>query len=242
MKHTVFYFAPHQDDELTNFGAAICADLDAGHEVFCVLCTDGGASGARGLLADGGGCAWHDKRHTFALSREAFAAARDHEFTASCLALGIEPEHIVISPLRAPDSGCTVEAARRIILDATAACPNEHTMIKTLLPVTWRRQNPDHTAIAQAAAGLKAEGRFADVRFYCEMILLPAPDHIRLQKIEPTPQGRERLLRAADEYGRWEPQNGRFAIGVHSVYDEMEEFRQKPFSWLVSANDEINGR
>ena len=43
----VLYFSPHQDDELLNLGAAMCKDINAGYEVFCVLCTDGGASGAR---------------------------------------------------------------------------------------------------------------------------------------------------------------------------------------------------
>ncbi len=236
MKQTIFYFSPHQDDELTNLGAAICADLEQGREVFCVLCTDGGASGARKLLANGAACAWHEGQHGFALSREAFSAARDREFTASCLALGVAPDHIVIPAFRAPDGSGDRAAARRIMLEATAACPAEQTVIKTLLPVDWRRQNPDHTAIALVAKALLAEGRFADVRFYLEMILLPAPENMTLREIAPSPQARERLMRAADEYARWEPESGRYAVGVHSVYDEFEAYRQKPRSWLVEES------
>ena len=233
----VFYFSPHQDDELTNLGAAVCADLEQGLEVFCVLCTDGGASCARKLLADGSACAWHDGRHDLPLSKREFIAARDREFTASCLALGVEPDHVIIPPFRAPDGGCTPAAAELIILNATTACSAQHTAIKTLAPVTRQRQNPDHTAIALAAAALFAERRFAALQTYYEMILLPAPDGVPLQKLTPSPQGRVRLLRAAAEYGRWEPENGRYAIGRHSVYDEFEAFRREPCAWLVQPEN-----
>ena len=228
-----FYFAPHQDDEVTNLGAAICADLEEGREVFCVICTDGGASCARQLLADGSACAWHDGRHETGLSRQEFSAARDREFTASCLALGVKPDHIIIPPFRAPDGGCDIAAAKRIIRDAISSCPAEEAVIKTLLPVDWRHQNPDHTAIALAAGKIYNEGQCAELEYYFEMILLPAPDDVKLQKITPSLQGRERLLRAAAEYGRWEPESRRYAVGFHSVYDEFEDFKREPCAWLI---------
>ena len=236
MKKQIFYFAPHQDDELTNLGAAICADVEQGHEVYCVLCTDGAASGARALLADGRVCAWHGESHRYPLSKEAFSAARDREFIASCRAMGIKPENILISPLRAPDSSCRADAARQIILDATAGCVPEQTVIKTIYPVTRQHQNPDHTAIAQAAGELFAERRFADLQYYYEMILLPAPDSVTLQEIIPSPKGRERLRNAAAAYGLWEPESGRYAIGVHSVYDEFEAFKRQPYARLVTTD------
>ena len=234
----IFYFSPHQDDEVTNLGAAICADLEQGHEVFCVLCTDGGASCARELLADGNLCAWHRGCHDVKLTRETFSAARDREFRASCLALGLKPENIMISPCRALDSGCSVTAAKRIILEATAGCNPKQTVIKTLFPVTWQHQNHDHAAIAQAACEVFTERSFAALQLYYEMILLPAPHGVTLQRISPSSEGKKRLLSAAAEYGRWEPENGRYAVGYHSVYDEFQAFNRAPCSWLVQAVDQ----
>lgn len=231
----VFYFSPHQDDEVTNFGAAICADIEQGHEVFCVLCTDGGASCARELLAGQSVCAWHSGSHAIDLTREAFSAARDREFKASCLALGLKPENILISPLCAPDSGCSADAAQQIILDATAGFAPEQTVIKTIFPTPWQHQNPDHAAIAQAAGALFAKRRFAGLEYYYEMILLPAPDDVALQKIVPSPEGKKRLLLAAAAYGLWEPEHGRYAVGYHSVYDEFQAYVREPCAWLVKT-------
>ena len=233
MTGQIFYFSPHQDDEVTNLGAAICDDLEQGYEVFCVLCTDGGASCARTLLGNGNVCPWHSGRHDLTLNRQEFSAARDREFTASCLALGIAPDHIVIPSYRAPDGGCGKDAAKQIILQATASCPAGQAVIKTILPVDWRRQNPDHTAVALAAGELFAERRVAGLQYYYEMILLPSPENVTLERITPSPQARERLLKAAAEYARWEPENGRYAVGRHSVFDEFEDFQREPCAWLV---------
>lgn len=228
MTEHVFYLAPHQDDELTNFGAAICADLSAGREVFCVLCTDGGASGARGLIGDGGSCAWHDGAHLNELSREEFSKARDREFIASCRALGVRDENILIPARRAADGSGDKETARAIILETLVSHPADRLGVKALMPLSGGRQNRDHTATGLAAEELFAEGRFDELTLFWEMILLPAPGDVRLTKITPAPDERERLLKAAEEYSLWDPDAGRYAVGLHSVYDEIKDFEKDP--------------
>ena len=230
----VFFFAPHQDDELTNLGAAICADIDAGNEVFCVLCTDGGASGARLLIGDNGACAWHEGDHVFPMSRDDFSAARDREFIASCLAMGLKRENIIVSPCRGKDSSLKLEEAEKIILDATASFPPESVVVKTLYPLARGKQNPDHTALGMAAKQLFSRGCFSSLELYYEMILLPADD-VQLFTMIPAPSQREKLLAACAEYGLWAPEAGRFAVGRHSVFDEFSDFERKPFSYLVKS-------
>ena len=230
----VFYFSPHQDDELLNLGTAMCRDIDAGREVFCVLCTDGGASGARRLIGDGGACAWHEGRHDYPMDVPAFSAARDREFTASCRCMGLRPDHIIIPADRAPDGQLTPEHAAEIMRSAIKDFPPEQVTVKTLAEVTWQRQNPDHTAVARAALRLREENACAAAEEYLETILFPAPENIPiLETLTPDDTQRERLLAAAAQYGRWEPEKGFFAVGCHSVWDEFADFREEQFSRLL---------
>lgn len=233
MTEHVFYLVPHQDDELTNFGAAICADVSAGREVFCVLCTDGGASGARRLIGNGGGCAWHGGAHLHALSREDFSRARDREFIASCGALGVKAGNIVIPERRAADGSGDKETAKAILLDLLSKRTDGRVTVKALTPLSEGRQNRDHTATGLAAEELFAEGRFDELVLFWEMILLPAPESARLTKITPAPMERERLLKACAEYSLWDPGAGRYAVGLHSVYDEIKAFEKDPCAWVA---------
>ena len=230
----IFYFSPHQDDELLNLGTAMCRDIDAGHEVFCVLCTDGGASGARRLIGNGGTCSWHRGCHCCPMDAPAFSAARDREFTASCLAMGLPPEHIIIPADRAPDSKLTEDHAAELMRKAIYGFPAENIEIKTLAEVTWQRQNPDHTAVARAALRLREENACAAVEEYLETILFPPPEGTDLlATLTPTPAQRQRLLNAASNYCLWQPDQGRYAVGNHSVWDEFDEFGREQFSRLL---------
>ena len=230
----VFYFSPHQDDELLNLGAALCRDIDAGREVFCVLCTDGGASGARRLLGDGGSCRWHDGAHGYPMTGAAFTAARDREFTESCMAMGLRADHIVIPAGRAPDGRLTEAHAAAIMCGAIKDFPPERVAIKTLAEVAWKKQNPDHTAVARAALRLRSEGRCAVAEEYLETILFPAPEEYRIpETVTPDETRRKRLLAAAESYCRWQPEAGRFAVGFHSVADEFLAFREEQISRLL---------
>ena len=235
MIRTAVFFAPHQDDELNNFGAAVCRDLDAGLEVRVVLCTDGSASGVKRALGSGEPCHMHPGRHVYPLTDAEFTAARDREFTASCRAMGVPEEGIVISPLRGRDGALTVEQAAEIIRAALADLNPHTTAVRSLFPVTAFRQNPDHTALARAAETAFRTGAFAALEQYYELIFTPpTPPDIRLERLRPDAAGRARMLAAADAYALWDPANGRYAIGYHSVADEFIALRKDPVSILVN--------
>ena len=227
----VFYFSPHQDDELLNLGAAICKDIDAGLDVFCVLCTDGGGSGARRLIGDGGCCQWHEGRHDYPMDRAAFSAARDREFTESCLAMGLQQDRVIISPDRMADGASTVKGVKQIILNAIKDFPPDRIAVKTLAPVPWRHQNVDHTALAKAAGELFAEQRFMSLDYYLETILLPPPEETVIETVIPDAEQKRRLRQAAESYRKWDPAHGRYAVGRHSVYDEFADFEKKPYAY-----------
>lgn len=223
MRH-VFYFSPHQDDELTNLGVDLCKEVSAGSAVHVVLCTDGSASGVKRMLCRGDGCRWHQGPHTYTLDIPAFVAARDAEFTESCLALGVPRENIVISPLRAPDGALSADRAEAIMRYALMGYAPEDCVIKTLAPTSAYRQNPDHTAVGTAAERLK--GEYA-VSLLWEFILRPA-DLTGFTVLRPTDAELSRIKKAAAGYRLWQPERGRYAVGYHSVADEFDDFLREP--------------
>ena len=233
-KRFVFYFPPHQDDELCNFGAAILRDLDAGHEVFSVLCTDGGASSARTCIGNGETCRLHGGTHDYRLTREEFSAARDREYHACCAAMGIRQENIRISPLRGRDAELTQAQAERIILDAIAGFPPDRIAVKAFVPITACRQNPDHAAVARAAQALFDAGAFGGLTQFYEAIYLDAADGepYSLEKLTLNESQRERFIAASRCYGLWAPERGFFAVGYHSVKDEFDLLAADPAGYV----------
>ena len=234
----VFYFAPHQDDEISNLGAALTTDLLAGKQVFCVLCTDGSASGARRLIGNGKACHLHGGKHPAGMEVPAFVAARDKEYKACCAAMGLPDAAAVIPEGRAPDGKLTAQTAKRLILEATAGFPPEAVTVKTLYPIPQAGQNPDHTAVGLAARALWERGAFGGLGLFYEAIhlaagLLEGEDFAVLRPGSAAQKAR--LLAAADAYNRWEPEKGFYAVGWHSVYDEFAAFVADPFSLAAPA-------
>ena len=237
----IFYFPPHQDDELTNFGVAIMKDIDAGRRAVCVLCTDGGASGVLRMLGDGRGCHLHPGRHVYPMTRGEFSAARDREYRACCREMGLGDADARISPLRGLDGQLTVESTKEIILDAIKGLPPESVEVRALAPVAGLHQNPDHRATGTAALELFGEGAFGGLTLFYESILLPgvtgdgAPLQYVTERVEPDEGQAERFRRAADRYGIWAPEKGFYAIGHHSVKDEFEMMTADPVSLVCSG-------
>ena len=225
----VFFFAPHQDDELTNLGIPLCRTLGEGASAHVVLCTDGGASGVKRMLINGGGCAWHPGEHNFTLDGPAFTAARDREFYESCRALGVPEGNILISPLRGPDGGLTAENALAVMRDAMKDIPPQERAVVTLAPLPQADQNRDHAAVGYAARTLFDAGECVILTLVWEFILLPPePEMAELVHLVPTPSQFENIKKAAAAYRRWAPAEGRYAVGYHSVADEFDDFLRDP--------------
>lgn len=231
-----FYFAPHQDDELTNLGVPVCRDLNAGNTVFCVLCTDGSASGARRLIGNGEACHLHEGLHPAGFSAPDFIAARDREYIASCRAMGIPEQNILIPEGRAADGALSAAQARALIAAAVGDLPPGAVTVNTLAPVESCRQNPDHNNLGKAALELFKEGRFGALRLFYEPIHLADGllKGLSMETLRPENEAqKKRLQEAAACYNRWEPANGWFAVGYHSVCDEFNAYTADPVALLA---------
>ena len=176
------------------------------------------------------GCAWHEGPHVYTPDTAAFVAARDAEFTESCLALGVKPENILISTLRAPDSTLTADRAQEIMRLALAGYSPAEVELRTLAPMPGTGQNPDHAAVGQAARRLSAEYR---VTLFYEFILLP-PESLRELPVQrPDEAELGRIKKAAASYRCWAPAKGRYAVGYHSVFDEFNDFLRDPLAVIA---------
>ncbi len=228
------YFVAHQDDELNNTGVLLAEEADSFYDdTYVILCTDGGGSGVLGVLADGNDCHLHEGKHVYPMTREEFSVARDREFTESCKLLGVKPENVIIHKLRGLDAQLTESLAEHIIRDTLSLFPAETDFrIRAVSPLFDGRQNPDHKAIGNVCEKLFAEGLFSEAVLVTDSCFEGSCREkfplVSFEERKPDDKEFKKLKAAADCYGRWEPENGRYAVGWHSVKDEFEEIVRNP--------------
>ncbi len=228
-KKTMLYFAPHQDDELLTMGVDICRSVRKGHEVYVILCTDGGASNARLWLNNGKACPIHPEPHHFDVSLADFIRCRDQEFIGSCLALGVPEKNIHIPEKRDRDGALTQKTAEALIRRYVSQC-NGSVTVCTISPNNGPNQHKDHKALGRTAQILLNQGVIRECKFFVEPYhyqeVAENPRHI---PIAPTIQRAEaaeaaQIRKAVDSYSHWDPSQGRYAVGYHSVNTEFTDF------------------
>lgn len=227
-KPVVIYFAPHQDDELLTMGIDACGQItEANADVHVVLCSDGSRSNMRFRINDGKSCPHHEGIHQYELDIPAFVAARDREFAASCDALGFCPENVHILPHRALDGEITVEYAQAQLKAFLSRFPRNVTVC-TISPFGGEAQHKDHRNLGQAALNLYNDGTIRKLRLFIEPYCVDSskksyPD-LQLTEIRADAQIKSRILKAIEAYSLWAPDEGRYAIGFHSVYRMFGDF------------------
>lgn len=235
-RKTKLYFAPHQDDELLTLGVDICASVLRGDDVHVILCTDGSKSSIRGVLANGKACRRHEGLHTYDLSLPEFIQARDREFTDSCLALGVKPDHIHIPKDRNID-GSLYSSKSQEIIRRYLSLLGEDAVVCTHSPLNGPNQHKDHRTLGQAADSLLKQGVIKQAKFFIEPYLysyavdMPQKYPGLPVVTEASDQVKERVKAAVGSYTRWDPENGRYAVGYHSVSTEFNDFLNNPCSY-----------
>lgn len=236
---TVLFFAPHQDDELLTMGAYAQLAIEQGKDAHVILCTDGSRSCVRGVLNDQQSCSKHGGTHNYELNIDKFSDARDREFLSSCMAIGYRPSRIHFHPQRAIDGNLSVEQACTIIEHYIRIFPNAE--ICTITPFAGSSQHRDHKNLGYAALSLHKTKAIKKLTLFIEPYCL---DDFRVQnpnvKLECAKSNSEKnldgLKNAMNQYCLWEPENGRYAIGYHSVTNEFDDFSQNLSSWFYRIN------
>lgn len=219
----VIFLLAHQDDEMFLAGE-IKKQVEEGGRVYVVMVTDGGASQARKILNRKKNCvdALRMKKITSSdifLTRQAFSAARNREFVASMKSLGVTLDHIIfanpggVEGTRYPlyeDGKLTEKKAQEVV----AAVVREYgdgvyftlATHKVDAEGKIRSSHRDHKALSVALA--QFEG-ISEKHFFSES---PTPHERKLSHSQY--QAKHRALY---QYFVCKPQQGRYAVGTHSV-------------------------
>lgn len=214
------YFLPHQDDEMFMAGS-IKRSVDAGHEVYAVLVTDGSQSRVFEYL----------KKKYYPLTREEFSMARDRELLDSLVKLGLPSSHVYFAHSTAhelldqvyKDGRLTEVEAARLVDFFYKQFGNKTTYI-TLISSRTHRQHSDHYALSQA---LLHDVQIQRKRFFSEDPHLG--QLVSLSKAELA--AKQQALRA---YSVWDPKRGRYAVGGQSVEDLLDFWGRNPFEYIVT--------
>ena len=236
----ILYFVPHQDDELLGYGLDIAMETKTGSEnVYVYLCTDGSSSGVRRMLCDNNeACFIHQGKHQYDLSREEFSKARDREFVLSLVALGVKKENIKIYEDRAVDGSLTFDYALKKMREEIkfSGSPDEIS-IRAYAPYRKKPQQTDHSRLGLAAIELFENNEVGEIKLIVEnpeldFSVTDFPQHY-FSKISFDDDAKVKITNACKAYRIWEPENGFYAIGYHSVYGEFVNYLTFPDMYAV---------
>jgi LmbE family N-acetylglucosaminyl deacetylase len=214
------FIVPHQDDEVLIMGSAIQAHLAANRPVYVVLVGDGTKSGVRGIL---------DNHYGISLTTAQFGAARDREFAASAALLGVPENHVIYE--HKPEGGITDAVASEVIDGLIARFGPDATYMTT----SWLDIHPDHRTLGNVLNNRAVYGKAPNARFY---------QFQRYWGHAPTPSygyyattDWETILKDQINYNTWDPDNGRYSIGMLSVPRDFARLVADPRSkWHMPNN------
>lgn len=239
----VVLLLPHQDDEMAFAGMAYYY-LKRGHPIYSLLVTDGSGSMARHVIngrTPDGQRIFSEVRRQFLnpkkqgyqeLDKQDFSAARNREYVASMLTLGIPPENIRIAnpggidgtdrPLY-KDGGLSPAEAYNAINNIYQEVGDGIYITRTSIKGEGDYLNVDHRAIEvalMAFQGISTKYYFSDRENPAFAIPL-TPEEMAVKKA------------MLDQYRVWDPQSGRFAVGEHSVKFMLDDWEKNPYEYVL---------
>lgn len=243
----VVFLFPHQDDEMFMAGT-IHRALTGGRPVYAIMVTDGANSRARHMIngENDDHTAVRDGlkhyRHIplregyLPLDKHAFAVARNKEFFESMLTLGLQPEHILFANSGGvegtttpeyPNDSLTVASATEVIRSFCNLLGNGTYITVAAELGNLNATHGDHYALREA---LRHYPGSMEKKFFSEKIGVGSPVPLSQEEMVT----KKKALRA---YGVWNPREGRFAIGEHSVVDLLAAWKRSPVEYELDASE-----
>lgn len=242
-RNVVIYLVPHADDEVLTFGIPIRNDLHRKKKVFALLLSKGELSQARDVVngyydhesnhpymaGKSQWCKLHKRLHIpsaegyMPLTVEVFGQERVKEFLRATSALGIPKKNTFVYELQHGYFGRV--AMNYIIRDWLKLYPNA-----TFVSMSEIDVQRDHAHVGKIlnqlhqAKVVKYKRNYASVATRMKYPFLEKK-HPRISLIHKKDQAN--LLKAVDVYRIWEPHQGRFALGYHSVETQFEFLKRK---------------
>ncbi|SEM65812.1 Putative cell wall-binding protein [Mesobacillus persicus] len=246
----IFYLVPHADDEVLTFGVDILNQLKNNREVFLILFSKGADSVAREVINGHYdyesrlghtnntlvNCWWHGGYHSPEnehyqhghIDLEEFGDIRVGDYISASAALGVREDHILTETL---SSGMLTEGnIQGVIKKYLSQYPDAQ-----FRSMSWFDGHPPHAAIGAALKGLEKSGEvnpltttyFVSIytdRFAKKEIGLP----LRSITIEEA-SSRNDLTDSINIYKKFDPSNGFYASGYHSVKSQFDSLQTNPY-------------
>ena len=219
------FYAPHQDDESLAMAGAIREHVEAGREVILVLLTRGENGGLLDIMNGTADCPLGQDcpgggAHRVGLGQDDIVRGRTAEFRAAARRLGVD--RVVVRDR--PDSAWGdypgfVQEVRATIQEFEARCPGaSHKLVNGYRDVV-HGGNPDEPNLTHKACREAAEGLAGlDFRFYWVYGYTYPQEQRTADYVLPLSANQfARKRQALAEYGHWDPERGRYALGYHSV-------------------------
>jgi len=227
----VYWFEPHQDDGNLFFGQGGPHHVLAGRRLHVVLMSNGEPSS---VLAKINGTAvdntwWigtHDPAHEGyePLTSTQFGLARTNEWRAAWRSMGVPDDRMHYGMDLAgsdllPDA-ISKDYATEVMQYWMDRSLSTSTAIPSMYAMWWKDLHADHAACGQALHAL----RVADADFANSRWMTKPEDATRAgAAVYGVPatmldQVKSMQRQGAQPYGAWQPEQGAYAIGFHSVY------------------------
>lgn len=232
----ILYIVPHQDDEILSYGVDIRNELSRGRQVHLILLTRGEDSGARKTLNGDYYCYIHGKYHNpqtegykaGSLTPDEFADARTDEYYRASKALGVPNSNIHTEYI--PNGQFYSSRVIPIVQKYLALFPNAD--VRTF---SWFDEHSAHALLGETIQGMQADGLLQryQAKFFISIntdrfYKVPKPMPTIMNVIEK--QSDIQFLRSAiGEYRRWDPRNGHYAVGYHSVQSQFDSLWNDPY-------------
>lgn len=236
----VIYFVPHADDETLTFSVPILNDLRAGKKVYLVLMSHGELSVARDVIngvydqqspygTEGTRvyCKWHGRYHDpleegySNLSLEEFGNVRVQDFYRSAQMLGIPTNRIKVMPL--PNEQFTYTQVHSLFRRYAQWYPNAE--LKTM---SQADRHKDHAMAGKVLNDMYRRGEIKKRPTFFVSVYTDRFSGVHVpgyQLYLSDPSDTAKVLKAIEVYKTWNPTEGYFGTGYHSVpsqFDSME--------------------
>ncbi|MBH8600387.1 PIG-L deacetylase family protein [Thermoactinomyces sp. CICC 23799] len=239
----VVYLVPHADDELLSMGVDIVNHIRLRYDVHLVLMSPGGHSRARFLIngfKDSDQepflfktpvyCPLHKRYHDpekehyqdLYLTVDDVGKARVREFKESAKLLGISDDHVHVYDLENDRFEEQEQEIRDIMDELLQRFPDAQ--FRTMSIDDY---HPDHRMLGKVLSEFEEEGKVQGEKTLYFLSIYKT----RFTKYKPSqkeytmkllvPQDLKKIKSAVQIYGKWDPKNGWYQIGYHSVKSQF---------------------
>jgi LmbE family N-acetylglucosaminyl deacetylase len=200
---TVIWYIPHPDDETIGMADAICDSVLSGATNYVVFFTQGGSSLVRYRLKGPDGYIYH-------LTQEELKQARKKEALAALEILGVDLNNVLF--LDFSDGNIPLHSAIDVINCFVGLAPDG-----LHCTVSINDSHDDHRTLARALAAVDRQyGNDLMARYY--RVYIYGDTDKEHSGVQAVPLKHDSVKQAAlYEYLRWEPENGRYALGGTSM-------------------------